>query len=70
MLAASALDSAPNSEMTPAITQHIRSRPADCTSDAIGAVFLKMPEPIMLPMTIMTAVKSPRRRRRPLACMG
>jgi hypothetical protein len=51
--------------MIPAINQASNTSPGDMSSSDIGAIFLKIPEPITAPITRETAAKRPRRFTRP-----
>src|SRR5688572_20422656 len=60
--ATSALLSAPHSVIRPASIQAIRTRSAECSSEAIGATFLYTPEPMTELTVRMKAEKSPSER--------
>src|SRR5438552_6737098 len=70
MLAISALVSAPNRVITPATIQTPSTNSGEPNCAAITAGFLKMPEPITPPTTIMTVVKRPRAGSRPEGRFG
>ena len=59
MLAISALVSAPNNVISPAMNQMPSSSSGEPTCAAMLADFLKIPEPMTPPTTIMMVVNSP-----------
>jgi hypothetical protein len=58
--AASALLNAPVSDISPATTHTLNCTKGEPSSFAISAGFIKMPEPIIVPITISTVVVRPR----------